>query len=189
MESCGCLKGGKVSLDSLDKLWSLSITFDGNIGIKETTGDQSTGVISAKMDKPLPRNIIHDELKLVQHWNDFCHNSYFHLDFSCEATSKDTERYNTVYHILNGLCVFSIEILSVSSCIDIMTPKEASGSANLQTEGVVQGDLISLHGKVENMHLYGCKEGSYMPGDEKHCMCIHVTDNNHTVNIWLVIIF
>ncbi|OEL31303.1 CST complex subunit CTC1 [Dichanthelium oligosanthes] len=183
MEGCECLEGGKVSLDSQDKIWSIAITFNGNISIKGTTGDQSVAVTSVKMDEPFSRNIIRDELKLVQSWNDFYCNSYFHLDFSCEAISTKMEEYNIVCHVLNGLSASSSEVLSVSSCVDIMMPKEASGSANLKTEEVVQGDLISVQGKVENMHSHVYKGGRCMLGNEKYNLCIHVADNNHMVRL------
>uniref|UniRef100_K3ZQ83 CST complex subunit CTC1 n=1 Tax=Setaria italica TaxID=4555 RepID=K3ZQ83_SETIT len=182
-EGCGCLEGGKVSLDSQDKIWSIAITFDGNISIKGTIGNQSVRVTSAEVDEPFPRNIIRDELKLVQSWNDFYCNSYFHLDFSCEAMSTKMEEYNTVCHVLNQLRASSTEVLSVSSCIDIMMPKEASGSANLKTEEAVRGDLISVQGKVENIHSHACKRGTCMPANEKYSLCIHVADNNHTVRL------
>ncbi|TKW32942.1 hypothetical protein SEVIR_2G199600v4 [Setaria viridis] len=183
MEGCGCLEGGKVSLDSQDKIWSIAITFDGNISIKGTVGNQSVRVTSAEVDEPFPRNIIRDELKLVQSWNDFYCNSYFHLDFSCEAMSTKMEEYNTVCHVLNQLRASSTEVLSVSSCIDIMMPKEASGSANLKTEEAVRGDLISVQGKVENIHSHACRRGRCMPANEKYSLCIHVADNNHTVRL------
>ena len=43
MGSCGCVRGGKVSIDSQDRLWSFAITIDGNVYIKGSTGDQSIG--------------------------------------------------------------------------------------------------------------------------------------------------
>ncbi|PUZ70554.1 hypothetical protein GQ55_2G241100 [Panicum hallii var. hallii] len=183
MEGCGCLEGGKVSLDSQDKIWSIAITFDGNMSIKGMVGDQSVGVTKVKMDEPFSRNIIRDELKLVESWNDFYHNSYFHLNFSCEAISTKMEEYNIVCHVLNGLCASSSEVLSVSSCVEIMMPKETSESANLKTGELVQGDLISVRGKVENIHSHVCKGGRCMPGNEKCSLCIHVADNNHMVRI------
>lgn len=182
MEGCGCLEIGKVPLDSRDKIWSIAITFDGNRSIKETLGNQSAGVTSVKIAEPFSRNLFHDELKLVQSWNDFYCNSYFHLDFSCEAMITKMEEYNTVCHVLNQLHASSTEVLSVSSCIDIMMPKEASGSANLKSEEAVQGDLISVRGKVENIHSHVCKRGSCMIANEKYSLCIHVADNNHMVN-------
>ncbi|CAN6210577.1 unnamed protein product [Urochloa humidicola] len=185
MEGCGCLEGGKVSLDSQDKIWSIAITFDGNMSIKGTIGDPSVSVTSVKMDEPVSRNIIHDELKLVQSWNDFYCNSYFHLNFSCEAISTKMEEYNILCHVLSGLCASSSEVLSVSSCNDIMMPKEASGPANLKTEELVQGDgdLISVQGKVEHIHSHVCKGGRCMLGNEKYSLCIHVADNNHMVRL------
>ena len=182
MEGCGCLEGGKVSLDSQDKIWSIAITFDGNMSIKGMVGDQSVGVTKVKMDEPFSRNIIRDEIKLVQSWNDFYRNSYFHLNFSCEAISTKMEEYNIVCHVLNGLCASSGEVLSVSSCVDIMMHKETSESANLKTGELVQGDLISVRGKVENIHSHVYKGGRCLLGNEKSSLCIHVADNNHMVN-------
>ena len=182
MEGCGCLEGGKVSLDSQDKILSIAITFDGNMSIKGMVGDQSVGVTEVKMDEPFSRNIIRDEIKLVQSWNDFYRNSYFHLNFSCEAISTKMEEYNIVCHILNGLCASSGEVLSVSSCVDIMMHKETSESANLKTGELVQGDLISVRGKVENIHSHVYKGGRCLLGNEKYSLCIHVADNNHMVN-------
>jgi len=141
------------------------------------------GSTSVKMDELFSRNIIHDELRLVQPWNDFYRNSYFHLDFSCEAISKKMEEYNTVCHVLNGLCASSSEVLSVSSCVDIMMPKDASVSANFKTKEEAHGDLlISVQGKVENIHSLVCKWERCIPGNEKYSLCIHIADNNHAVN-------
>ncbi|CAN6174161.1 unnamed protein product [Urochloa humidicola] len=183
MEGCGCLEGGKISLDSHDKIWSIAITFDGNMSIKATIGDPSVRVASVKMDEPVSRNIIHDELKLVQSSNDFYFNSYFHLNFSCEAISTKMVEYNILCHVLNGLCASSSEVLSVSSCNDIMMPKEASVPANLKTEELVQGDLISVQGKVEHLHSLVCMGGRPKLGNEKYNLCIHVADNNHMVRL------
>ncbi|KAJ1289501.1 hypothetical protein BS78_02G169100 [Paspalum vaginatum] len=180
MESCGCLEGAKVSVDCHDKLWSLSITFNGNLSMKGSNGEQSIGVTSVKTDEPFSRNVIHNEPKLVQPWNGLYHNSYFHLDVSCEAISKKLEEYDTICHVLNGLCASSSNILSVSSCVDIMMPKEASGSA-VKTKEVVQGDLISVQGRVQNMHSYVCKCRRCVPGNGKYQLCIHIADNNHAV--------
>lgn len=183
MESCGCLRGGKVPIDCQDRLWSFAITIDGNINIKGSIGDQSIGCTSVKMDELFSRNIIHDELRLVQAWNDFYRNSYFQMDFSCEAISKKMEEYNTVCHVLNGLCASSSEVLSVSSCVDIMMLKDASVSANFKTKEVVHGDLlISVQGKVENIHSLVCKWERCVPGNEKYNLCIHIADDNHAVN-------
>ncbi|CAL5088555.1 unnamed protein product [Urochloa decumbens] len=182
MEGCGCLEGGKVSLDSPNKIWSIAITFDGNMSIKGTTGDPSLGVTSVKMDELVSENIIHDELKLVQSWDDFYCNSYFHLNFTREAISTKMEEYDSLCHALNGLFASSSEVLSVSSCNDKM-PKEASGPANLKTEELVQGDLISVQGKVEHIHSRVCKGGRCMLGNEKYSLCIHVADNNHMVRL------
>ncbi|NP_001348322.1 uncharacterized protein LOC100304248 [Zea mays] len=184
MGNCGCLQGGKVSIDAQDRLWSFAITIGGNINIKGSIGDQSIGVTSMKMDEIFSRNMVDDELRLVQPWNDFYRNSYFHLDFSYEAISKKMEDYNTVCHVLNGLCVSSSEVLSVSSCVDIMMPKDASVSADFKTKEVVHGDLlISVQGKVENIHSLVCKWERCIPGNEKYSLCIHIADNNHAVYI------
>jgi len=183
MEGCGCLEGGKVSLDSQDKILSIAITFDGNMSIKGMVGDQSVGVTEVKMDEPFSRNIIRDEIKLVQSWNDFYLNSDFHLNFSCEAISTKMEEYNTICHVFDGLCASFGEVLSVSSCVDIMMPKETSESANLKTGEWVQGDLISVRGKVENIHSHVYKGGRCLLGNEKYSLCIHVADNNHMVCI------
>ncbi|KXG35529.1 hypothetical protein SORBI_3002G187600 [Sorghum bicolor] len=182
MGSCGCVRGGKVSIDSQDRLWSFAITIDGTINMKGSIGDQSIGGTSVKMDELFSRNIIHDELRLVQPWNDFYRNSYFHLDFSCEALSKKMEEYNTICHVLNGLCASSSEVLSVSSCVDIMMPKVASVSANFKTKEVGHGDL-SVQGKIENIHPLVCKWERCVPGNEKYSLCIHIADNNHAVCI------
>ncbi|KAL6846650.1 hypothetical protein ACP4OV_024098 [Aristida adscensionis] len=183
MEVCECLKGGKVSIDSLDKIWSLAITFNGNRRIKGTTGNQFITVPSVKMDEPFSGHATHDEIKLVQPWDDFFRLCYFRLDFPCEEISKEMEEHNTIYHILNGLCVYFNEVLTVSSCIDIMMPKEASGSANMQNEEVTQGGFISLQGKVENIHSHVCKDVIYLPGNDKSSICIHVADDNHKLRI------
>jgi len=64
-----------------------------------------------------------------------------------------------------------------------MMPKETSESANLKTGEWVQGDLISVRGKVENIHSHVYKGGRCLLGNEKYSLCIHVADNNHMVCI------
>ncbi|KAM0827721.1 hypothetical protein ACQ4PT_067995 [Festuca glaucescens] len=177
VKGCGCFQCGKISLDSQDKLWSLAITFNGNGNIKQGTVDQSTG----EVDEPFSRNTSHNEIRLVQSWNDFHQYLDFQLKFYCEAVSGKMEEYNALCSVLNGLCSYSIEVITVSSCTDIMMRKKPFGSSNLQSEKLVQGDLISLHGKVENIHSHDCKDRRLAPGNEKHNICIHLADDNQTV--------
>lgn len=183
VKGCGCFQGGKISLDSQDKIWSLAITFNGNINVKQGTVDQSTGVSSLGMDEPLSKNTFHNEIKLLQSWNDFCQYSDFHLNFYCEAVSEKRKVYDIMCYVLNGLGSYSIEVISVSSCIEIMMHKKSFGSSNLQSQKLVQGDLISLHGKVENIHPHDCKERRLVPGNDKQSICIHVADDNQTVRL------
>ncbi|KAG8052383.1 hypothetical protein GUJ93_ZPchr0001g30257 [Zizania palustris] len=46
----------------------------------------------------------------------------------------------------------------------------------------IESDLISLKGKVENIHSYDCKNKS-MVGNEKSGICIHITDDNLMVRL------
>ncbi|KAF0914822.1 hypothetical protein E2562_031925 [Oryza meyeriana var. granulata] len=181
MKGCGCLQVGKVSLDSQSRFWSLAITFNGNINIKQAIGDQSIGVSSVKMDEPFSKKAVHNEIKLVHTWNDFHQYCDFHLNFYCE---EKMDEYNYICHLFNLLCSYSNEVLSVSSFIKTRVPKRPSGSSNLPSDKLVQGDLISLQGKVENIHPYGCKKEKIMVGNEKSSICIHVTDDNHTVRLY-----
>ncbi|KAF7058624.1 hypothetical protein CFC21_065639, partial [Triticum aestivum] len=183
MKGCGCFQGGKISLDSQDKIWSLAITFNGNINVKQGIVDQSIGVSSLGVDEPLSKNTFHNEIKLLQSWNDFCRYSDFHLNFYCEALSENMKVYDIMCYVLNGLGSYSIEVISVSSCIEIMMHKKSFGSSNLQSQKLVQGDLISLHGKVENIHSHDFKERRLVPGNDKRSICIHVADDNQTVRL------
>ncbi|KQJ90078.1 hypothetical protein BRADI_4g29310v3 [Brachypodium distachyon] len=183
VKDCGCFQGGKISLHSQDNLWSLSITFNGNINMKQGIVDQSIGISSAEVDEPFSRNTIHNEIKLVKSWTDFRQCSDFHLQFYCEAVREKMEEYDTICYVLNELCSYSNEVMTVSSCIEIMMHKKPFSSSNLENEKLVQGDLISLHGKVENIHSLDCKEGRRVPGFEKCSICIHVADHNQTVRL------
>ncbi|CAM0951196.1 unnamed protein product [Alopecurus aequalis] len=177
-KGCGCFQRGKLSLDSQDKLWSLAITFNGNINIKQGIVDQSIG----EVDEPLSRNTLH-EIRLVQSWHDFRQYLDFQLNFYCEAVSEKMEEYDAMCYVLNGLCSCSNEVITVSSCTEIMMRKKPFGSPNLQSNKLVQGDLISLHGKVENIHSHDYKDRRPVPRNEKHNICIHITDENQTVRL------
>uniref|UniRef100_A0A0E0M0L7 CST complex subunit CTC1 n=1 Tax=Oryza punctata TaxID=4537 RepID=A0A0E0M0L7_ORYPU len=179
MKGCGCLQVSKVSLGSQSGFWSLAITFSGNINIKQAIGDQSIGVSSVKMDEPFSRKAVYDEIKLVHTWDDFHQYCDFHLKFYCE---EKMDEYNDICHVFNQL--HSNEVLSVSSFVKTRVPKMPSGSSNLQRDKLVQGDLISLQGKVENIHPYGCKKENFMVDNEKSSICIHVTDDNHRVRLF-----
>uniref|UniRef100_A0ACD5YIF9 Uncharacterized protein n=1 Tax=Avena sativa TaxID=4498 RepID=A0ACD5YIF9_AVESA len=179
MKGCGCFQCGKISLDSQDKLWSLAITFNGNINIKQGIVDQFIG----EVDELFSRNPFHNEIRLVQSWNDFRQYSDFQLNFYCEAVSEKMEEYDAFCYVLNGLCSYSVEVITVSSCTEIMMRKKPFGSPDLQTKKLVQGDLISLHGKVENIHSHDCKDRRLLPGNEKLNICIHVADDNQTVRL------
>uniref|UniRef100_A0A0D3H669 CST complex subunit CTC1 n=1 Tax=Oryza barthii TaxID=65489 RepID=A0A0D3H669_9ORYZ len=181
MKGCGCLQVSKVSLGYQSRFWSLAITFNGNINIKQTIGDQSIGVSSVKMDEPFSRKAVNNEIKLVHTWNDFHQYCDFHLKFYCD---EKMDEYNYFCDVFNELCPYSNEVLSISSFIKTRVPKMPSGSSNLQRDKPVQGDLISLQGKVENIHPYGCKKEKFMVGNEKSSICIHVTDNNHRVRLF-----
>ena len=178
MKGCGCFQCGKLSLESQDKLWSLAITFNGNINIKQGIVDQSIG----EGDEPFSRNTLHNQIRLVQSWHGFRQYLDFQLNFYCESVSEKMEEYDAVCYVLNGLCSYSIEVITVSSCTEIMMRKKPFGSSNLQSKKLVQGDLISLHGKVENVHSHDYKDRRLVPGNEKHNICIHVADENQTVN-------
>lgn len=184
MKGCGCLQIRKVSLGYQSRFWSLAITFNGTINIKQTIGDQSIGVSSVKMDEPFSRKAVNNEIKLVHTWNDFHQYCDFHLKFHCD---EKMDEYNSFCNVFNELCSYSNEVLSISSFIKTRVPKMPSGSSNLQRDKLVQGDLISLQGKVENIHPYGCKKEKFMVGNEKSSICIHVTDDNHRVNANLII--
>jgi hypothetical protein len=183
VKGCGCFQCGKISLDSQDKLWSLAITFNGNENIKLGIVDQSTG----QVDEP-SKDTFHNEIRLVQSWNDFHQYLDFQLNFYCEAVSGKIEEYNALCYVLDGLCSYSTEVITVSSCTDIMMRKKPFGSSNLQSEKLLQGDLISLHGRVENIHSHDCKDQRIVPGNEKHNICIHVADDNQTVNDQAIIL-
>ncbi|KAM0911145.1 hypothetical protein ACQ4PT_013695 [Festuca glaucescens] len=179
VKGCGCFQCGKITLDSQDKLWSLAISFNGNGNIKQGIVDQYTG----EVDEPFPRNAFHNDISLVQSWNDFHQHLDFLLKFYCEAVNGKMEEYNALCSVLNGLCSYSVEVITVSSCTDIMMGKKPFGSSNLQSEKLVQGDLISLHGKVENVHSHDCKDRHLTPGNEAHNICIHLADDNQTVRL------
>jgi hypothetical protein len=178
IKGCGCFQCSKISLDSQDKLWSLAISFNRNGNIKQGIVDQYTG----EVDQPFSRNTFHNEIRLVQSWNNFHQHLDFLLKFYCEAVSGEMEEYNALCSVLNGLCSYSIEVITVSSCTDIMMREKPFGSSNLQSEKLVQGDLISLHGKVENIHSHDCKDRRLTPGNEAHNICIHLADDSQTVN-------
>uniref|UniRef100_J3MX25 CST complex subunit CTC1 n=1 Tax=Oryza brachyantha TaxID=4533 RepID=J3MX25_ORYBR len=181
VKGCGCLQGSKVSLGSRSRFWSLAITFSGNMPI----GDQAIGVSSVKMDEPFFRKAVHNEIKLVHTWNDFHQYCDFHLNFYCEAISEKMDEYNSACYVFNKLCSYSNEVLSVSSFIKTRVLKRSSdsGSSKWQGDKLIQGDLISLQGKIENIHPYGCKKENFTVGDEKSSICIHVTDDIHTVRL------
>ncbi|XP_051187387.1 CST complex subunit CTC1 isoform X2 [Lolium perenne] len=179
IKGCGCFQCSKISLDSQDKLWSLAISFNRNGNIKQGIVDQYTG----EVDQPFSRNTFHNEIRLVQSWNNFHQHLDFLLKFYCEAVSGEMEEYNALCSVLNGLCSYSIEVITVSSCTDIMMREKPFGSSNLQSEKLVQGDLISLHGKVENIHSHDCKDRRLTPGNEAHNICIHLADDNQTVRL------
>uniref|UniRef100_A0A0D9XD61 CST complex subunit CTC1 n=1 Tax=Leersia perrieri TaxID=77586 RepID=A0A0D9XD61_9ORYZ len=183
MKGCGCLQGGKISLGSQSRFWTLAITFNGNTNIKPANGDESIGVSSVKMDESFSRKAVHSEIKLVRTWNDFHQYCDFQLNIYCEAKREKMEKYNYICHVFNELCSYSNEVQSVSSFIKTRVPKRPSRSSNLQNDKLVQGDLISLQGKVDNIHPYGCKKEKNMVGNKKYNICIHVTDETHMVRL------
>ncbi|KAL5228950.1 hypothetical protein ABZP36_017215 [Zizania latifolia] len=183
MKGCACLHGDKVSLGSQSRFWSLAITFNGNINIKKSIADQSIGVSSVMVGETFSRKAVHDEIKVVQTWNDFHQYCDFRLNFYCEVISEKMEECNYICHVFKELCSYSNEVFSVSSCTKTRMATRPSGSSNLQSDKPVQGDLISLKGKVENIHSYDCKKEKSMVGNEKSCICIHVTDDNLMVRL------
>lgn len=132
-----------------------------------------------------------NELLFLQSLDHIQGTSDVHLHLSVGATEPMKNETEAVKHALTGFLATSGNILSVSSCVEIMTGEliRPSGITDLQSSKLLQGNQISLNGNIENVHLYDRKSGSCMSFQcVASCdhwrvsnICIHVNDDHQMV--------
>ncbi|XP_072990705.1 CST complex subunit CTC1 isoform X1 [Typha latifolia] len=184
---CECLQCSKALVISRDSLWSFSTSVSENNNQKESSENHSSGVSSVRISGNSSRKCCQNELILLHPLNHFHENSDFHLSLFCEAVVSVKEK--VLQHALARLVPFPSEVLSTSSCVQLMMA-ELPMPAVLRGCRLAQGDLISLNGNIEHIHLINCKSRSFMSpkclaesGKRTPNFCIHVADDNCMVQI------
>ncbi|XP_020083015.1 CST complex subunit CTC1 isoform X3 [Ananas comosus] len=177
LKGCECFACGKTCIDSQNTLRSVSIIFNGCNNHKGSREEHTSEVSSGRAGEP--RSHYATELLLSSPLEHFHETSDFHLDLLNEE------------HLL-GILPRPSEVLSVSSCIRMMTAEfRTTGISDLQGHWLPQGDLVSLNGNIEDVHLNDCKSTSFVSfrfltgSDQRRIssVCIHVADDTCVVQI------
>nr|CAD1826619.1 unnamed protein product [Ananas comosus var. bracteatus] len=177
LRGCECFACGKTCIDSQNTLRSVSIIFNGCNNHKGSCEEHPSEVSSGRAGEP--RSHYATELLLSSPLEHFHETSDFHLDLLNEE------------HLL-GILPRPSEVLSVSSCIRMMTAEfRTTGISDLQGHWLPQGDLVSLNGNIEDVHLNDCKSTSFVSfsfltgSDQRRIssVCIHVADDTCVVQI------
>lgn len=178
LKGCECFACGKTCIDSQNTLRSLSIIFNGCNNHKESCEEHPSEVSLGRAGEPRSHHAT--ELLLSSPLEHFHETSDFHLDLLNEQ------------HLL-GILPRPSEVLSVSSCIRMMTAQfRTTGISDLQRHWLPQGDLVSLNGIIEDVHLNDCKSTSFVSfrfltgSDQRRIssVCIHVADDTCVVTLF-----
>ncbi|KAL0916542.1 hypothetical protein M5K25_014063 [Dendrobium thyrsiflorum] len=185
----------KVLLSSKTTLWKVSFLFGMDQHQEQPRYQTSSDNLITEY-QPYLVNVCESDLVFQQSCTVLNDISDVHLVISRDSLGSSSQIELLKEELFNHFSMLQ-EVLTVTSFIQIMKSDISSSlsRANSQHGSLVNSNLISIRGNIENMHLFSFKFGSFISNENAvhshrrdECICLHVYDDQNMVNYIIILI-